>query len=175
MPLLGRARCHASMVERSSRHAARWRGNDANQQVGMIVAAQHDRSGLVRSKPLARLRRAVTRRVSHPAIDLSFAPAGAVNADRYLRRECPFGDLAVDGRSRQSCAVKNGFKPDDPVWFCHVRHPIGWWSLTPPAMKLIVFSNEGRATSVERREAHKKRLAGALNCMASLDAIQAKG
>lgn len=141
----------------------------------MIVAAQQDRSALVRSKPPARFRRAVTRRVGHPAVDLSFAPAGAVNADRYLRRECPFGDLAVDGRSRQSCAVKNGFKPDDPVWVWHVRHSIAWWSLTPPAMKLIVFSNERRAICVERREAHKKRLAGALNCMASLDAIRANG
>ncbi len=81
----------------------------------MIVGTKHDRSTLVRSKPSARFRRTVTRRVGHPSVDLSFAPASAVNADWYLRRERPFGDLAVDGRSRQSCAVKNGSKPDDPV------------------------------------------------------------
>lgn len=40
---------------------------------------------------------AVARRVGHPAVDLGFAPAGAVNADRYLWGERPFRNLTIDG------------------------------------------------------------------------------
>lgn len=87
-------------------------------------------------------------------------------------RERPFGDLAVDGRPRQPCAVKNGFETDDTVWIWHVRHSIAWSSLTPPVMKLTVLSDEERATCADRRQARKRRLPVASNCMASLDAIQ---
>ena len=160
------------MVERSSRHAARWRGNHADQQIGKIVAAQHDCSELVRTSPSSRFRYAITRRVCHPAVDLSFAPARPMDTDRYLRRERPFGDLAVYGRPRQPCAVKNGLEADDTVWIWHVRHSIDWWSLTPPAMKLMVLSDEERATCADRRQARKRRLPVTSNCMASLDAIQ---
>jgi hypothetical protein len=71
--------------------------------------------------------------------------------------------------------VKNGFETDDTVWFRHVRHSIAWWSLTPPAMKLVVLCDEERATCVDRRRAHERRLPASCICTASLDAIQAKG
>jgi len=66
-------------------------------------------------------RGAIGRRIGNPAIDFSFAPASAVDADPQLRRERPFGDFPIDGRAGQAGPVEDGFEADDTVWFGHVR------------------------------------------------------
>jgi hypothetical protein len=163
------------MVERSSRLASRRRGHIADQQIGMIRAARHSYPGLVEVELVAGFRRTVARRIGNPSVDLGFAPAGSMDAYRYLRRERPFCDLAIDRRTRQSCAMKDGFEPDDTIWFWHIRNSIAWWSMTSPALKLIAFSCEKRAARVHRKAARKKRRTAAANCMASLDAEQTDG
>jgi hypothetical protein len=86
---------------------------------------------------------AVLRRIGNPAVDFSLAPARAIGADRHLRRESAFFDLAIDGRAGQAGAVEDGLKPDDAVWFGHSRGSIGCALLTPPASNLgVVALNE---------------------------------
>ena len=87
---------------------------------------------------------AVLRRIGNPAVDFSLAPARAIGADRHLRRESAFLDLAIDGRAGQAGAVEDGFEPDDAVWFGHGLGSIGCALMTPPA------NNLGRAAFNEK-------------------------
>ena len=87
---------------------------------------------------------AVLRRIGNPAVDFSLAPARAIGADRHLRRESAFLDLAIDGRAGQAGAVEDGLKADDAVWFGHSRGSIGCALMTPLA------NNLGRATLNEK-------------------------
>ena len=95
---------------------------------------------------------AVLPRIGNPAVDFSLAPARAIGADRHLRRESAFLDLAIDGRAGQAGAVEDGFEPDDAVWFGHSLGSIGCALMTPPA------NNLGRAARDE------KDVFGASNC-----------
>lgn len=130
--------------------------------------------GLVEIKLVAGSGHPVARRIGNPAIDLGFAPAGSMDADRYLRRERPFGNLAINRRTRQSCAMKDGFEANDTVWFWHVRVSIAWLLMTLPAMKLAAFSREKRAARVYRTAASKRRRTAAANWMVPPDADQVR-
>jgi hypothetical protein len=87
---------------------------------------------------------AVLRRIGNPAVDFGLAPTRAIGADRHLRRESAFLDLAIDGRAGQAGAVEDGLKPDDAVWFGHSLGSIDCALLTPPA------NNLGRAALNEK-------------------------
>src|SRR4051812_8740512 len=54
-----------------------------------------------------------------PAVDVGFAPAGAMDADPDLGRECALGDLAVDGGPGQPGPGEDGLEADDPIWLWH--------------------------------------------------------
>ena len=127
----------------------------------MIRAARSGCPGLVEVKLVPGIGDPIGRRIGNPAVDLRFTPASAVNADRYLRRERPFGDLAIDSRARQSGAMKDGFEADDTVWFWHVRNSIAWRLMTLPAMKLTASLREKRVSPVQRIAAQRKRRAAA--------------
>lgn len=63
--------------------------------------------------------------IGDPAVDGGFMPSGAVNADPHLRREGSFGDLAVERRSRQPGAGKDGLEADDAVGGVQGAYSIG--------------------------------------------------
>src|SRR5690242_11550816 len=65
-----------------------------------------------------------------PAIDVGFAPAGAVDADFELGRECALGDLTVDRGAGQTGPGQDGFEADDPVWLTHGNAASSWLLLT---------------------------------------------
>ena len=81
---------------------------------------------------------AISRGIGDPPVDFSLAPARAIGADRHLRRESSFLDLAIDGRAGQAGAVEDGLKPDDAVWFGHSLGSIGCALMTPLANNLGV-------------------------------------
>jgi hypothetical protein len=86
----------------------------------------------------------VLRRIGDPASDFGLSPPSAIGADRYLARECAFGDLAIDGGAGQSGAIEDGFKADDTVRVGHGRGSIRCVCMTPPA------NNLGRAARDEK-------------------------
>jgi hypothetical protein len=107
---------------------------------------------------------AVLRRIGNPAVDFSLAPACAIGADRHLRREGAFLDLAINGRAGQAGAVEDGLKPDDAVWFGHNLSSIGCALMTPPANNLgRTALNEKDVFSASKRGV-EKLVSGGLAC-----------
>lgn len=108
--------------------------------------------------------------VRNPAVDFSFAPASAVDADPQLRRERPFGDFPIDGRAGQAGPVENGFEADDTVWFGHVRGSMACVSMAPPANNVGHFVPPEKDVSGESKCSEEISAHGGLDCIASLDA-----
>src|SRR5690606_23745225 len=103
----------------------------------------------------------VAGRIRDPAVDRGFVPSNAVNADLHLGRKGPFGDLAVDGRSRQSGAIENGSEADDPFGLGHTAVPsFGRWRGSPAPT--VWLSPRGA------QECRKSRLARPCGCLRSL-------
>lgn len=77
--------------------------------------------------------RPIPRRIGDPPVDGGFVPTCAVDADLDLSWKRTFGDLAVEGRTRQPGASKYGLEADDPIrvghgaWFhCLVSVKLPW-------------------------------------------------
>ena len=165
-PLLGRTRCHAPMVERSSRYAPRRRGRLAVQQIGM--SAYGDRL-LAKVELIPGRVHPILRRIGDPASDFRLSPPSAVGADRYLARECAFGNLAINGRAGQPGSIKDGFEADDTVRVGHGRGSIRCVCMTPPANNLGRAARDEKNVFGASKCSEEKAARGGFKCMISLN------
>src|SRR3546814_2805522 len=70
-------------------------------------------SPCIAGPPVVVVVRAVGGGVGDPAVDCRLMPPGTVDAELLLPRKGAFGDLAVNGRAPQSCAILVGLHTDN--------------------------------------------------------------